>query len=148
MNGGDTINMLVVEHVYWQRLVIQLLRWICMEMENLLIIQKKLPGRAALATPWVRHILRMEHERIHPDLGVRYSNAELPYSGIPNVPALVLQSKDDESLGHHHFLLIKEHISHISEIHLLDMPHTSEVDTDERKEIVAEWMAKQTSRRL
>jgi len=113
-----------------------------------LIIQKKLPGRAALATPWVRHILRMEHERIHPDLGVRYSNAELPYSGIPNVPALVLQSKDDESLGHHHFLLIKEHISHISEIHLLDMPHTSEVDTDERKEIVAEWMAKQTSRRL
>ena len=109
-----------------------------------LLIEKKLPGRAALATHWVRHILRMEHERIHPDLGIRYSNAELPYSGIPIVPVLVLQSKNDSTLGNHHFLLIKEYISHISEIHILDMPHTSLVDVEERRHIVAEWMIKQS----
>ena len=110
-----------------------------------LIIEKKLPGRAALATHWVRHILRMEHERIHPDLVIRYSNAELPYCGIPNVPALVLQSRNDMTLGQYHFRLIKEHISHISEIHVLDMPHTSRVDSKERRKLVSDWMTNQLS---
>jgi len=107
------------------------------------IIDSKLPGRAVMAKPWVRHILRREHERIHPDLNIRYANAELPYSGIPKVPALVIQSENDETLGNKHFDLIQKHMSHISEIHVLDMPHTSTVDTNERRELVEKWMKNQ-----
>lgn len=107
------------------------------------IIDSKLPGRAVMAKPWVRHILRREHERIHPDLNVRYANAEIPYSGIPKVPTLVVQSRNDETLGGEHFDLIKTHMSHISEIHVLDMPHTSTMDSPDRQEVVNQWMKDQ-----
>lgn len=108
-----------------------------------MIIDSKLPGRAILAKPWVRHILRREHERIHPDLSIRYANAELPYIGIPKVPTLVVQAEEDEVLGEEHFELAREHLSDVAEIRIIDMPHTSRVDTKERQEIVEGWMVAQ-----
>jgi len=104
------------------------------------IIEKHLPGKMGLAMPWIRHILRREYERIHPDLNVRYANAQLPYWGIPEVPTLVVQAKEDEVLGSEHFSLIKEHLSHNSEIHLVDIPHTSTIDKFERQKIVEDWI--------
>jgi len=108
-----------------------------------MIIDSKLPGRAILAKPWVRHILRREHERIHPDLSIRYANAELPYIGIPKVPTLVVQAEEDEVLGEEHFELAREYLSDVAEIRIIDMPHTSRVDTKERQEIVEGWMVAQ-----
>ena len=107
------------------------------------IIDGKLPGRAVLAKPWVRHILRREHERIHPDLNIRYANAELPYIGIPSVPTLLVQAKEDEVLGMEHFDLARRHLSDVAEIHVIGMPHTSRVDSVERREIVEGWMVSQ-----
>ena len=107
------------------------------------IIDNLLPGRAVMAKPWVRHILRREHERIHPDLSIRYANAQLPYCGIPKVPTLVIQSENDEVLGTDHFELIKLHLFEMSEIHVIDMPHSSQYDFDERKEVVEKWMKTQ-----
>tara|TARA_Y100000758_G_scaffold298571_1_gene259971 strand:+ start:323 stop:1282 length:960 start_codon:yes stop_codon:yes gene_type:complete len=107
------------------------------------IIDSKLPGRMVMAAPWVRHVLRREHERIHPDLNVRYANSELPYWGIPEVPALVVQSEHDETLGVEHFALIQEHMSENTEIHVLDIPHTASVETDERQSTVEAWMESQ-----
>tara|TARA_Y100001968_G_scaffold328780_1_gene376611 strand:+ start:159 stop:1208 length:1050 start_codon:yes stop_codon:yes gene_type:complete len=107
------------------------------------IIDKLLPGRAVMAKPWVRHILRREHERIHPDLSIRYANAQLPYCGIPNVPTLVIQSENDEVLGQDHFDLIRSHLLENSEIHVIDMPHSSQFDFDERREVVEKWMRSQ-----
>ena len=106
------------------------------------IIDNLLPGRAVMAKPWVRHILRREHERIHPDLSIRYANAQLPYCGIPKVPILVIQSENDEVLGDDHFELIKLHLQENSEIHVIDMPHSSQFDLDERKQVVEKWMRK------
>ncbi len=108
-----------------------------------MIIDNNLPGRMVMARPWVRQVLRREHERIHPDLNVRYANSELPYCGIPEVPALVVQAEHDETLGTEHFALIQEHMAENSEIHVLDMPHTSTVDTDERRSTVEVWMEEQ-----
>jgi len=107
------------------------------------IIDGKLPGRAVMAKPWVRHILRREHERIHPDLNIRYANSELPYIGIPSVPTLVVQAEGDEVLGDEHFDLVRRHLSDVSEIHVIDMPHTSRVDSRERREVVERWMRSQ-----
>ncbi len=106
-----------------------------------LIIEKKLPGRAVMASPWVRHILRREYQRIHPDLNVGYANAQIPYWGSPKVPILVMQAEDDETLGIDHYNLLKEHFSVNSDIHVLsEMPHTSKVDVKERREILEKWL--------
>ena len=106
-----------------------------------LIIEKKLPGRAVLASPWVRHVLRREYQRIHPDLNVGYANAQIPYWGVPKVPMLVMQSGNDETLGNDHFNLLKEHFQKNSDINVLDnMPHTAKVDTKERRELLERWL--------
>ena len=106
-----------------------------------LIIEKKLPGRAVMASPWVRHVLRREYQRIHPDLNVGYANAQIPYWGSPKVPILVMQAEDDETLGIDHYNLLKEHFSENSDIHVLsEMPHTSKVDVKERREILEKWL--------
>ena len=99
-----------------------------------LIIEKKTSGRAVMASPWVRHILRREYQRIHPDLNVGYANAQIPYWGSPKVPILVMQAEDDETLGVDQFM--KEHFSENPDIHILsEMPHTSKVDVKERRNI-------------
>ena len=89
--------------------------------------------------PWIRHILRREYERIHPDLNVRYANVEL-FLGNPNIPTLVVQAKDDEVLGSEHFSLIKQYLSNNSDIYLADIPPTSTVDKTERQTIVEGWL--------
>jgi len=104
------------------------------------LIDDKLPGRTVMAKPWVRHILRREYERIHPDLNVRYANSELPYSGIPDVPTLVVQAENDEVLGREHFELAEKYLDKSSDFHIIDMPHTSRVDTIQRQRVVQEWL--------
>ncbi len=108
------------------------------------IINEKLPGRMVMSKPWVRHVLRREYERIHPDLNVRYANSELPFWGLPGVPILTLQSDKDEVLGRDHFDLLVEHLgpnkSADSQIFILDVPHTSEVDMQIRRDVVDEWL--------
>jgi pimeloyl-ACP methyl ester carboxylesterase len=109
------------------------------------IINDKLPGRMVMARPWVRHVLRREHERIHPDLSIRYANTELPYMGIPETQILVMQSEEDDTLGRDHFDLLLKYLSPElgvdSEIHIISgMPHTSTFDHPERREILESWL--------
>ena len=107
-----------------------------------LIIEKNLPGRAVMASPWVRHVLRREYQRIHPDLNVGYANSQIPFWGVPQVPILVMQAKNDETLGNEHFDLLKEHFEDIAQIYVLEnMPHTSRVDVKERRDLLEKWLA-------
>ena len=55
----------------------------------------------------------------------------------------MVQSEHDETLGVEHFALIQEHMSEDTEIHVLDIPHTSAVETDERRSTVEAWMESQ-----
>lgn len=113
-----------------------------------LIIEKKLPGRAVMASPWVRHVLRREYQRIHPDLNIGYANSQIPFWGIPKVPILVMQAKNDETLGNEHFDLLKEHFEEIAQIEVLeDMPHTSRVDVKERRVVLEKWFSSNTNNR-
>jgi len=108
-----------------------------------LIIEKKLPGRAVMASPWVRHVLRREYQRIHPDLNIGYANTQIPFWGIPKVPLLVMQAGNDETLGGEHFDLLKKHFTDIADINVLEhMPHTAKVDVKERKDMLEEWLSK------
>ena len=143
MGGFLTIRLSSHSSGWWDKV----LRGIILESPATsfpLVIEKKLPGRAVMANSWVRHILRREYQRIHPDLNVGYANAQIPFWGIPKVPILVIQAGNDETLGNDHFELLKEHYHDISEIHVLDsMPHTSAVDSIERRKILEKWFSKQ-----
>ena len=57
----------------------------------------------------------------------------------------MIQAESDEVLGSAHFDLVKKHLSTISEIHVVDMPHTAQVDSSERRDIVDAWMGHQVS---
>ncbi len=109
------------------------------------LMDEKLPGRMVMARPWVRHVLRREHERIHPDLSIRYANTELPYMGIPTSRTLVLQSEKDDTLGRAHYDLLLKYFNSESGInsenHLISgMPHTSTFDHPDRRMILENWL--------
>ena len=53
------------------------------------------------------------------------------------------KAKEDEVLGMEHFDLARRHLSDVAEIHVVGMPHTSRVDSVERREIVEGWMVSQ-----
>jgi len=143
MGGFLTIRLSSHSSGWWKKA----LRGIILESPATsfpLIIEKKLPGRAVMANSWVRHILRREYQRIHPDLNVGYANAQIPFWGIPMVPILVIQAGNDETLGNDHFELLKQHYQDISEIHVLDsMPHTSAIDSIQRRQILEKWFLNQ-----
>ena len=101
-----------------------------------------------MASPWVRHVLRREYQRIHPDLNIGYANSQIPFWGIPKVPILVMQAKNDETLGNEHFDLLKEHFEEIAQIEVLeDMPHTSRVDVKERRVVLEKWFSSNNNNR-
>lgn len=91
----------------------------------------------------IRRIIRKEAERIHPDLPIRFMDAEVPHIGVPNIPVLTLQSKDDSALGRSHYNLVKKHLKGNSEnkFHLVsDLAHTTTLDSTTRKELVEDWL--------
>ena len=91
----------------------------------------------------IRRIIRKEAERIHPDLPVRFMDAKVPQIGLPNIPVLILQSKDDEALGRSHYNLVKKHLDGNSEnkFHLItDLAHTTTLDSTNRKKLLENWL--------
>ena len=93
--------------------------------------------------PLIRRIIRTEMERIHPDLPIRFWNAKLPQIGIPKIPVLTLQSKNDNTLGRKHYNLILKHIPEDEEnqFHLVsDLEHTTTLDSPNRRNILENWL--------
>ena len=106
-----------------------------------LAVESLLPPYLRTFKPWVRQILRREHERIHPDISIRYATAQVPHFGMPTVPVLVLQAMRDDRLGREHYNLLTSHLGDDASIHLLSsQPHTSGVDSEERKQILEKWL--------
>jgi pimeloyl-ACP methyl ester carboxylesterase len=102
--------------------------------------------------PWIRWILRREHERIHPDLPVRYATAAIPHMGLPRVPLLVLQAAEDQRLGMIHFDNLSKALIHHQtpyELHVIEGHyHTSGKDTVARKKLVEKWLRNESKKVL
>lgn len=112
-----------------------------------MVIERTVHPRLHFTMPWVRWILRREHERLHPDLPVRYATAQVPHFGLPKVPMLILQAAIDKTLGLRHHALLVQHLdtnttpfeSHIIEGHL----HTATKDSDARRKLLEDWLSPQ-----
>ena len=110
-----------------------------------LIVKMRVGSMWNFGRPLIRRIIRTEMERIHPDLPIRFWNAKIPQIGLPQIPILTLQSKNDNTLGKKHYNLIKKHIPEDGEnqFHLIsDLEHTTTLDSTTRRDIVEKWLSK------
>ncbi|MBT4924999.1 MAG: alpha/beta fold hydrolase [Euryarchaeota archaeon] len=111
------------------------------------IIKLRVGSMWNLGRPLIRLIIRTEMKRIHPDLTITFWNAKIPQIGLPGIPVLTLQSKNDSALGRTHYNLIKKHIPDDGEnqFHLIsDLEHTTTLDSMTRREILEKWLIKRS----
>jgi pimeloyl-ACP methyl ester carboxylesterase len=95
----------------------------------------------------IRRIIRKEMGRIHPDLSLRFLDAKVPQIGLPKLPVLTLQSKDDDTLGRSHYNLVKKYLkgNRENKFHLIsDLEHTTDLDSATRKELLESWLSKRS----
>jgi hypothetical protein len=60
---------------------------------------------------------------------------------MPTVPILLMQARRDNRLGIQHYNLITSHLDDSASVHMMvSQPHTSAVDSEERKSILEEWL--------
>lgn len=107
------------------------------------IVEDNIPKFMSSFMPWVRQLLRKEYERIHPDLNVRYANAQIPHMGLPKeIPILVLQAANDDRLGRKHFDLLMRYKDEINcdAFLLSEHAHTSRLDSEQRRNHLQKWL--------
>jgi hypothetical protein len=60
---------------------------------------------------------------------------------MPTVPILLMQARRDNRLGIQHYNLITSHLDDSASVHMMvSQPHTSGVDSEERKSILEGWL--------
>ena len=109
------------------------------------IIKLRVGSMWNLGRPLFRLIIRKEMKRIHPDLPITFWDAKIPQIGLPDIPVLTLQSKNDSALGRTHYNLIKKHIPDDgeNEFHLIsDLEHTTTLDSMTRRDLLEKWLSK------
>ena len=108
-----------------------------------MVIEFLIGPHLKLLKPLVRRIIRREMERIHPDLSVRWDDSRVPNIGLPNLPIIVLQAKNDELLGRKHFDLLSKSLASRTKNKLIlidELAHTSTKDCQRRRSLVKEWI--------
>jgi len=111
------------------------------------IIKLRVGSMWNLGRPLFRLIIRKEMKRIHPDLPITFWDAKIPQIGLPEIPVLTLQSKNDNALGRIHYNLIKKHIPDDgeNEFHLIsDLEHTTTLDSMTRRDLLEKWLSKRS----
>ncbi len=112
-----------------------------------MIVKMRVGSMWNLGRPLIRRIIRTEMKRIHPDLPITFWNAKIPQIGLPNIPVLTLQSKNDTALGRKHYNLLKKHIPDDgkNQFHLIsDLEHTTLLDSTTRRGFIEKWLGKRS----
>ena len=97
---------------------------------------------ASIVMPLSRRVIRHEYERIHPDLNVRWDEAQIPDWGVPDLPVLVMQAAADQKLGIGHLEKLVPHLPKESVVHVVTtLDHSSVSDSPERRELLEEYLS-------
>ena len=81
--------------------------------------------------------------KIHPEVGgLEWKDIDIPSWGLPKVPILLIQAKNDTKLGRYHYdLLMKQGLD--IEPHLVEsLPHSKNRNNSDRDEIMLRWIDK------
>jgi pimeloyl-ACP methyl ester carboxylesterase len=112
-----------------------------------MVVKLRVGSMWNIGRPLIRRIIRTEMKRIHPDLPITFWNAKIPQIGLPNIPVLTLQSKNDSALGRTHYNLLKKHIpdDRTNQFHLIsDLEHTTLLDSTTRRGFIEKWLRKRS----
>ena len=84
-----------------------------------------------------------DSHKIHPEVGqLEWSDIDIPNWGLPQVPILLLQAKNDTRLGRIHYDLIMDQNLEI-EAHLIDsLGHSKNRVNEDRDKLIVEWIEK------
>ena len=91
--------------------------------------------------PILRRIALHGFSKVHPEIGkLEWKDIDMPNWGLPQIPILLLQAKNDTKLGRFHYdLIMKQNLD--VENHLIEsLPHSSNRVNEERDKIILSWI--------
>ena len=104
-------------------------------------ILEQMSGKLSFMLPLLKRWALKGFNKIHPDAGgLEWKDIDVPDWGLPQVPILLLQAKNDTRLGRYHYdLLMKQGID-ISG-HLIDsLAHSKNRVNVDRDKLIIEWI--------
>lgn len=107
-------------------------------------ILETMSGRISFMLPLLKRWALTGFNKIHPEVGgLEWKDIDVPHWGLPKVPILLLQSKNDNRLGRFHYdLLIKQNLN--IESHLIEsLPHSKNRVNVDRDKIIVDWIGNQ-----
>jgi len=106
-------------------------------------IMEQMSGRISFMLPLLKKWALNGFNKIHPEVGgLEWKDIDIPNWGLPQVPILLLQAKNDTRLGRLHYDLIMEQNLDV-ESHLIDsLTHSKNRINNERDELIVEWIEK------
>ena len=107
-------------------------------------ILEQMSGKISFMLPLLKKWALKGFNKIHPEVGgLEWKDIDVPHWGLPKVPILLLQSKNDNRLGRFHYdLLMKQNLN--IESHLIEsLAHSKNRVNEERDILIVNWIEKQ-----
>lgn len=106
-------------------------------------ILEHMSGRLSILLPLLKRWALKGFHKIHPEVGqLEWPDIDIPNWGLPQVPILLLQAKNDTRLGRIHYDLIMDQNLEI-EAHLIDsLGHSKNRVNEDRDKLIVEWIEK------
>ena len=104
-------------------------------------ILEQMSGRISFMLPLLKVWALRGFNKIHPEAGgIEWKDIDVPYWGLPKVPVLLLQAKNDTRLGRYHYdLLMKQDLD--IEGHLIEsLAHSKNRVNADRDNLIVEWI--------
>ena len=98
-------------------------------------------GKISFMLPLLKRWALNGFNKIHPEAGgLEWKDIDVPDWGLPQVPILLLQAKNDKRLGRYHYDLLMEQNLDI-DAHLIEtLPHSRNRVNEERDKIITRWI--------
>ena len=104
-------------------------------------ILEQMSGRISFMLPLLKRWALSGFNKIHPEAGgLEWGDVDIPNWGLPKVPILLLQAKNDTRLGRYHYDLLLEQGLDIEEHLLESLPHSKNRVNEERDNLIINWI--------
>ena len=99
-------------------------------------------GKLSIFSPLLKRWALRGFKKIHPDIESElvWSDIDMPNWGLPKVPILLLQSKNDTKLGRYHYDLIMAQNLELQSHLIESLPHSRNRVNSERDKLIVDYI--------
>lgn len=109
-------------------------------------IMEEMSSRFSILTPYLKRWALKGFNKIHPEVdSLQWEDIDMPAWGVPQVPTLLLQAKNDSRLGTYHYDLLKEQDMDLHPHLIESLTHSKNRVNTERDEIIITWIEERMS---